>query len=981
MNSRKLALPLLVALASVALALVPAWGAAAPHHQGSKGGGKASTPLQIAAVAVGTKAGPLTLTVRANVHAQVELTVNGHRVHHPFESTSVDTQRIELRSTDGLRAGANKLKLRATRAGVVSTAARTVKVPSWALLANAGTDSVAYVGGHIRVGAPAPLGAGPGGGKVKYTWRVVRKPSGAKAKLLGRSKAQPLLQAGDPGTYVLQEEVDPETPGVPTSYDQVTVPVAADVPPIGLTLDTDKDGKIAIAGEGTATVGDNGVGYAVVERTTGIVKAQGHVDNSAAGVSELTKVANAWGADRNSPNFMRFLLILSGHSGVGQDQLPAFAEVLQGIGVALPSEENFLALRVGLPFSVVGIPGAPAGAATTRIPGGYSQPVSGAITGYLQKNQAVNADGAPVYEYVSGENVEFDTRADGSSDSKNVMTVNGQKFEASLPAGATAGLHLVVLESLSLRPLANLALATNGSSGSDRTRQAEAAATLRTETEKPGGPVVLVQTIGKPKAAGPEWAGIVSQLTKLGANPQLVNALNGSKEYALVGRLGAQAPPAESSTAYDVGPYPAPNLPPAHLIGVLSRGRTSNFVPNVYSTPPTNRPEGLVNIGLMKVAYQAPRAWPDLAPGAPRAEADAAAKSICESLNFCQKVDSCASVRECFWKKYNSDWTSKAAKFADINFVDGKGFTKDTFEAVKKELRTETGEVAEIHTWLAKLMAPVEQSSGSSYVDLQGIGDKVWNSVQPPPIDNRPSWILGLIGKAVSLGGFAPPPVSSAAAGLSAAFGLASYLSNKSGQPILGTEIKVRTNELAKEIYGRVQLAREASTALGMLIVSDYGKLTDTYPHIDSDWSAPDAARADEALSTGAKQWFYETLIPTAYPYLIRAQGSFNARANLNCGGGTSWPNQPDVDQMNATTGYDNNGNPITSVFFFTRGRGGGSSPPASLGDEMFRPRGVDNPGVGLEKLNFFTARVFNNEIQHAIPNTPACSVGFLPTR
>ena len=977
MNSRKLALPLLVALACVALAVVPTWGAAAPKHQGSNDT-KAAAPLRVTSIAVGTKAGPLVVTVRANVHAQVELTVNGQQVHHPFESTGEMVQRIELRSSDGLRAGANKLKLRATRAGVVSTASRTVNVPAWALLANAGADTQAYVGSHTRLGTPTLPTAGRGGG-VRYSWRVVQRPRGAKAKLVGRRRARPLLRAGDPGTYVLQEEVDPATPGVPTSYDQVTVPVAADVPPIGLALDTDKSDKITIGGEGFGTIGSEGVAYAIVERTTGNVVESGHASDSDVGMATLNTLADRYGG---GGNYMRYLMILSGHRGITKTRIGAFATVLQKIGVALPSQENFLALEVGLPFSVVGVPGAPAGAATTRIPGGdYDPPLSGGITGYLQKNQAVNAEGAPVYEYVSGENVEFDTRADGGSSTKNVMTVNGQKYEASLPTGATAGLHLVVLESLTLRPIANVVLATNGSSGSDRTRQAEAAKTLRKETDKPGGPVVLVQTIGKPKAAGPEWAGIVSQLTKLGGNPQLVNALNGTTEYALVSRNGAKEPPAESSTAYDAGPYPAPNLPPAHLIGMLSRSRTSNYVPNVYSTPPSNRPEGLVNIGLMKVAYQAPRAWPDLAPSATRPEAAAAARYICEGLNFCQKVDSCESVRECFWKKYNSDWSTKVSKFADINFVDGKGFSKATFDTVKTELKTETGEVAEIHTWLGQLLAPVEQSSGTSYVDLQSIGDKVWNSVQPPPVDNRPAWLLGLLSKAVALGGFAPPPASAAAAGLSATFALAAYISTKSGQPILGSEIKVRTNELAKELYARVQLAREASATLGMLIVSDYGKLSATYPHIDSDWSAPSAARADEALTTGAKQWFYETLIPTAYPFLIRATGSFNARGNLNCGGGTQWPNEPDVDQMNATTGYDASGNPITSVFWFTRGRGGGSSPPASLGDEMFRPRGGENPGLGIEKRNFFTARVFNGEIQHAIPNTSFCSVGFLPAR
>jgi hypothetical protein len=970
MNSRKLALPLLVALACVALAAIPAWGSAAPKQPNS--GKAATTPLRITAVDVAGKAGPLTLKVRANVHAEVELKVNGHKVTHPFESTSETTQQIELRSTDGLHAGANKLSLRSVRSGVVSTASRTVKVPAWALLADAGEDTATYVDTHTRVGAQPPLGAG-GDGQVKYTWTVVDAPRGAKTRLIGQGATEPVLKADEPGDYVLQEEANPSTPDVPTSYDQVSVPVATDVPPIGLKLNTDKSGRIGIGDESFGSLGANGVGYAILQRTTGEVVSSGHVDDNAGGMNTLSSLADQY---TNNGNYMRYLMIL-GSNGISSGQVAAFAGVMKKLGVALPTEENFVALGYSLPFSIVGVPGAPAGAATTRIPGGgYNPPLSGAITGYLQKNQAVSTDGAARYEYVAGENVEYNTYADGSSDRKNVMTVNGQKFEGSLPSGATAGFHLVVLESLTLRPIANVVLATNAAGGSDQARDIEVAEKLRAETDKGGGPVVLLQTIGKPQAAGPQWAGVVNQMAKFGANPQRVNVLAGNEEYAFVGRYNAEAPPAESSTAQDHNDYMAPAPPPARLIGVLSRSRTSNFVPNVSSTPTTERPQGLVNVGLMQVAYQAAQDWPELAPAATRDEATKAAKVFCEGLNFCQAANSCASIRECFWKKYESDWSAKAVKFDKVEFVAGMGFSEATFKAVKTELQAETGKVAEIHTWLGKLLAPVEQSSGTSYVDLQSIGDKVWNSVQRPAADNSTSWVLGLIGKAAALGGFAGPPVSAAAAGISAAFGLASYLSNNAGQPILGTEIKVRSGELAKELYARVQLAREATAALGMLIVSDYGKLTKTYKEIDSNWSAPPAANANVALTRAAKEWFYEALIPVAYPYMIRASGVNNAR-NLNC---RLFPNQPDVDQMNAIVGWNSDGSPMTADFFFTQGVGGGSAPPASLGEDMFhQPDEAGHPGLGMEKQTFFTARVFNGEIFHASNNLGACGVGFLP--
>ena len=65
-----------------------------------------------------------------------------------------------------------------------------------------------------------------------------------------------------------------------------------------------------------------------------------------------------------------------------------------------------------------------------------------------------------------------------------------------------------------------------------------------------------------------------------------------------------------------------------------------------------------------------------------------------------------------------------------------------------------------------------------------------------------------------------------------------------------------------------------------MLIVSDYGKLTAADHHISTDWALPaDIKPTIDAYRTSAKQWFYEALIPTAYPYLIRGNVN-NARTS-----------------------------------------------------------------------------------------------------
>ena len=117
---------------------------------------------------------------------------------------------------------------------------------------------------------------------------------------------------------------------------------------------------------------------------------------------------------------------------------------------------------------------------------------------------------------------------------------------------------------------------------------------------------------------------------------------------------------------------------------------------------------------------------------------------------------------------------------------------------------------------------------------------------------------------------------------------------------------------------------------------------------------------------------------PDCVPYLIRATNASNA-SSLDCRSELHWPNQPNMFQLNATVGYEEGGKPISGVFFFAKGIGGAASPNASIGDEMFRPRSGPNPGLGIEKLGFFSTRLFGGRIYHAIQGTTACALGFLP--
>lgn len=463
--------------------------------------------LRIDSVRVGSETGPLTIRVRAGAHARLAIWVGGHRVGHPFEIANRRAQSIALRAADGLHPGLDRIRVRARHGGRAYEARRTVRMPGWALLADAGPDNASVVRAGAQVGSPAVVG---GATDRAYRWRIVKRPRRGRATLAGRNQAQPMLRANSPGTYVLQLRVDPSGNG-PDSFDQVTVPVVPNDPPIGAALSTfAENNSISIAGQNYGGGRCQCTSYVVLERTTRYPIESGSVLNDAKGIATITALADKYGAGTDADadakaNYLKYMMILSGTNGVPHAQIEAFAQLLKKVGVALPSAENFAALDnpYPLPYSVVGIPGAAAGAATTRIPGGYAPPVSGTIVGYLQKNQAISGDGTPLYDYVAPEHPTYDTRAE-STPTSNKMVVNGVPFIAGLPGGATAGLHVVVLESMSLRPLVNVALATNNGS-SDRALQKSAAEEFVKASEKPGGPLVFLQTIGKPKAAGPEW--------------------------------------------------------------------------------------------------------------------------------------------------------------------------------------------------------------------------------------------------------------------------------------------------------------------------------------------------------------------------------------------------------------------------------------------------------------------------------------------
>ncbi len=763
--------------------------------------------------------------------------------------------------------------------------------------------------------------------------------------------------------------------------------VAPDDPPIGVPIDTLGDrGVITIGGESYGGSSDaTDLSYVVLQRNTRKEVTSGHVSGDRRGINQLLSIAG----DYSTPyTKLRFLMIVSGRQSPARDPQEAddTFSLLKKLGAELMTPSEAASVTERRPsFSIIGIPGAARGAATVRI-AAPSSPDSGAITGYLQKNYATKIDNQPAYDYVSPEYPSFDTRAEGSTDRSNVIVVGTNRYETGLSGSQTAGFHVLILNSLTLQRLWNFTIVTNSTdpSPSDREHQKDAASTLQRFLDSPSGQrqlaqpdvTVFVQSIGKPKAAGPEWAALVSQLLRLGANIQYLNALNGANEYAIVDRLGSSLPPAEASTASDSGA----RYPPARLVGVLGRTRMSTFEPKIEGAPSPGQPTTGAEVSLIKVAYQPLQPWPKLAPDEPdRKRATAAANYVCDKLDLCPAK--CPDIRACYWKAEDEDWGHDYGVLSDMPYPADRScelhpaaddcFSAKTFAAVKDQLKPEFDAVLKVRNYIRSLEVPFDSTKVDSYVNLQAISRRIVDALRPPEADHSTARTLELISKVVSLAKAAPPPGNSIASGIAASLSLAAFLSDEKGQPFFGGVIEGAASQLATQLVTRWNAARKEMDALYGLIVSDYGKLTAAKEHLRSDWIASKATDAADLLRSAAEQWFWQTLIPVAYPDLIR--GNTNNARELGCQVGSGWPAQGDAVQMQATVGYDPRGAPIKGIFFFARGIfGDRSSPPNSFGEDMFLP---SPSGLGIEKLAFFTPSVFGGQILHAVNGALYCGI------
>ena len=143
--------------------------------------------------------GTIPVSVHTGTPSVAELTVNGHRVADLRATRFLNDHSYLVSSEDGLRPGVNRLVLSThDRAGRHAVKRWTIDRSAALPLAEAGPrERVTHKGDwtHLDATASRPTAKGA---SLRYRWRVVSAPAGAKPVLQWRRHRQAELQAGCP---------------------------------------------------------------------------------------------------------------------------------------------------------------------------------------------------------------------------------------------------------------------------------------------------------------------------------------------------------------------------------------------------------------------------------------------------------------------------------------------------------------------------------------------------------------------------------------------------------------------------------------------------------------------------------------------------------------------------------------------------------------------------------------------------------------
>ncbi|MDO8212276.1 hypothetical protein [Conexibacter sp. CPCC 206217] len=822
----------------------------------------------------------------------------------------------------------------------------------------------------VRAHQPVRLGAGggvQGDDDARVRWRVVDAPRGARFELRGKTRERPLLAADTVGTYVLRLTADGDGPDGPlgAGRDTLTVTVTPDDPPIGVELDTLHPGSQAMRIDGRGVEGtrrssdESALYYLVLERATRREVAAGNRPRSRAGLGDLIALADRY-KTRD-----RYLMIVSGYRGIEQANLDLAERLLKLLGGADLTAFQKRDLGLGVPFTLAGVAGGATGSAWTRI-NRYNEYAVGAFRGLLQRNTATQQ-----YDLVSPDMLAFDTDVPTGNPRANKMRIGGNDYTGTLPAGRTAGFHVVAINPINGLQIADAVYPVDGQI--QAYSEVLLAAALEKAIDGPGQPVVFVQTIGRPVTGTDDWNHVIRELLRLGATRSLIASFDGSSEYAFVGRLGGERPSVEVSSL--PGTRDPEDVEKAQLSGILTRTHAYAYEPLIAS------PNGGQTAELPAIAYQDGTPFPAFSTPGQRA----AQTAIGEYLRVCSFTAASCDIRRMYYESYRAAWGELASGLRAMTYPgEGRGFSAAEFSSVKAQLLEEMSDIVHIKTYFEQLSSILPRAESDGQVDVRRIAKEIYDAIQPAGENKSGAYLPELFEHATEVAGLYFGGIGSAIHGLNAVMGLISFLSDEKGKPVAGSELPVRADALATQLRDNLVQAQEALIAQQQLIVSDWGKMQAVTRHILSDWRLPASdAITLRAMRVATGQWVAGELFGAAFPDLVHTMAGETPR-QTSCGFnphlGTykqryPWRYLEPHLMVRTNVGYAARATqPYWVVRFATRG---GSPPTRRLGRRLFDAPTDETPGLGIDPLRFFDAKNFDGRDLYANPNAPYCDLPF----
>jgi hypothetical protein len=909
----------------------------------------------------------------------VRLSLNGRRVNRALDRSRLTRWNARLSATHGLRYGVNRLRILVAepKQGRYALVRRRFRIRRGRPLAAAGYDVGTRLGGRVRLDGRRSRVAG---GRPDHSWRIVSRPRGSRVELRRAGSARPFLKPDRQGRYVIRNTVRARGKAGRVSTDDVTLTSAPEpllIPFQGLTVD---GGQAGIQVGGTFFRNPSPTGRSMQWLTLNRLTldpstAQNNwLDGTGSGANGLNTLTQAL-----SGGNLNQLVILSFPGGSGppvqQDQIDAFNSALAAIGVGPISSD---VLQAQNKLVIAGVPTGGSGSGQ-YIHGGAA---TNGLTGWLMPDGTPAPSGANRFR-VQPERPPFSTSS-ASTATTNTMSVRDQQVSDTLPAGATGGFQVVLIDPTDFTVVDHRAFPTNGLADvvSGPTAMAqylnEHASSATNVAVQSIGQVTDPQPPENPNSPNPgddAWRAMVSALTAYGANPHTLYSANG--RYAFVGGTKLdKSDVAQSSSTVVIDPSTGKNQS-----GTL--GGRVGMRDDGYFTPAAVDASKSFAFALYDIAFKPPTPWPHTlgAPGVTPAEATqyaAALDYITTNLPLLSgwapdvrrsyvgndDIVYADSRQDLIGMQYpGSTTTCGTASASQQPPGQVARFTLEQFCQVNRDLQKEFEYLDAVKALFNAWSDALNRSANQEQVDLNQIGTNIINTIDRPIGGAEVGWTLGgFVGNMISAGLVLNPTVEPLAVweGLVVVYELIRELvSDPSGFP-LGEQIQDEVDSLSLDVATRLSDAAMGLDGLRDVITSDAGRLSTLGTAAFGPGWAIDTEKIAATLTLSADAFFYGELMPIAYDTVWYLKPSNDGDNTTDTCEGLffthPWRGTPPSAQMQWSFGFNSDFGPQRSGLFLLGKTGAGTDyAPQNLSDRMFQP--LSQSGLGVHLPDFFWTR------------------------